>query len=140
MNKEKESVKSQGNVNVDGSIVWQKLIDFGGTEKFVPELIEKVIVEGNGIGAIRKIHTKGGGEIIEKLTSINFDKMEMKFSIISTPMPIENYEGILIVTCIDNGKCSVLFESIYEVFAEQKIEMNSAIKNFQTVFLSNLDK
>lgn len=140
MSKEKESVKSEGNINLDGSIVWLKLIGFGGTEKFVPELIEKVIVEGNGIGSIRKVYIKGGGEIIEKLTLVNFDKMEMRFSIISTPMPIENYEGILIVTNIDSGKCSVLFESIYEVFSEQKVEMNSVIKNFQTVFLSNLDK
>ncbi|WP_316633185.1 SRPBCC family protein [uncultured Flavobacterium sp.] len=140
MSKEKESVQSQGNVSVQGSIVWQKLIDFGGTEKFVPELIEKVIVEGNGVGSIRKIHIKGGGEIVEKLTSIDFDKMEMRFNIISTPMPVENYEGIFIVTNIDSSNCSVLFESIYEVLPEQKAEMNTVIKNFQTVFLSNLDK
>lgn len=140
MGKEKESVKSQGIVNSDGLLVWQKLIAFGGTEKFVPELIERVDVEGTGIGSIRTIHIKGGGEIIEKLTSINTDKMEMKFIIVATPMPIQNYEGIFTVTSLDDSTCSALFESIYDVLPEQKAEMYNAIKNFQTAFISNLHK
>ncbi|QOG02140.1 SRPBCC family protein [Flavobacterium sp. MDT1-60] len=140
MGKERESVKSQGMVKSNGSIIWQKLIEFGGTEKFVPELIERVVVEGSGIGSIRTIHIKGGGQIIEKFTSINADKMEMKFIIISTPMPIQNYEGIFTVTSIDDTTCSVLFESIYHVLSEQKAEIYNIIKNFQTVFISNLDK
>ena len=140
MGTEKESVASQGIVNCNSSIIWQKLIEFGGTEKFVPELIERVVVEGTGIGSIRTIHIKGGGEIIEKLTSVNADKMEMKFIIISTPMPIQNYEGIFTVTSNDDTTCSVLFESIYEVSPEQKAEIYNVIKNFQTVFISNLDK
>lgn len=140
MGTEKESVASQGIVNCNSSIIWQKLIEFGGTEKFVPDLIERVVVEGAGIGSIRTIHIKGGGEIIEKLTSVNADKMEMKFIIISTPMPIQNYEGIFTVTHIDDTTCSVLFESIYNVLPEQKAEIYNVIKNFQTVFISNLDK
>jgi hypothetical protein len=43
MGKESESVASQGIVNSNGSIIWQKLIEFGGTEKFVPELIERLL-------------------------------------------------------------------------------------------------
>lgn len=140
MGKERESVQTQGIVNSNCSTVWQKLIEFGGTEKFVPELIESVDVEGTGIGSLRTIHIKGGGEIIEKLTSIDTDKMEMKFIIISTPMPIQNYEGIFTVTNIDDSTCSVLFESIYDVLSELKAEMYNAIKNFQTVFISNLHK
>lgn len=140
MSKEKVIVKSQAVVKSQSSIVWQKLINFGGTEKFVPELIEKVILEGNGVGSIRTIHIKGGGVIIEKFTSLNVEKMEMKFIVISTHMPIENYEGIFTVTNIDNASCSVLFESIYEVSPQQKNEMGDAIKNFQKVFISNLDK
>lgn len=64
----------------------------------------------------------------------------MKFIIISTPMPIQNYEGIFTVTNFDNSTCSVVFESIYEVSPEQKTEMYNVIKDFQTVFISNLDK
>ncbi|WP_445456428.1 SRPBCC family protein [Flavobacterium sp. HNIBRBA15423] len=140
MTKEKVSVKSQGEVKCNSSLVWQKLIEFGGTEKFVPELIEKTIAEGVGIGSIRTIYLKGGGVIIEKFTSLNVEKMEMKFIIISTPMPIENYEGIFTVKNIDDVLCFVLFESIFEVNPQQKVEISKVIKDFQTVFISNLDK
>lgn len=140
MNKVKASKISEAIVNLNAEKVWEKLVDFGGTEKFVPDLIEKVIVEGNGIGAVRTIFIKGGGEIIEKLTSIDQSKLEMKFIILSTPMPIFNYEGIFTVISEEENKCNVRFESIYEVSIEQKEEMNSVIKDFQETFLSNLDK
>lgn len=140
MSKVKVSKISEAIVNLNAEKVWEKLIDFGGTEKFVPDLIEKVIVEGSGIGAVRTIYIKGGGEIIEKLTSIDPSKLEMKFIILSTPMPVFNYEGVFTVISQEENKCNVQFESIYEVSVVQKEEMNSIIKNFQETFLSNLDK
>ena len=140
MNKVKARKISEALVNLNAEKVWEKLVDFGGTEKFVPDLIEKVIVEGNGIGAVRTIFIKGGGEIIEKLTAIDQSKLEMKFIILSTPMPIFNYEGIFTVISEEENKCNVRFESIYEVSIEQKEEMNSVIKDFQETFLSNLEK
>ena len=140
MNKELEKVKSQEIVNGNSSIIWQKLIDFGGTEKFVPELIETVTKEGNGVGATRIIHLKGGGEILEELIFIDEDSMTMKFIILSTPMPLQNYEGVHTVTHLDNNQCNVTFESSYEVADNLKVEIETIIKGFQKTFLSNLSK
>ncbi|MEO8240091.1 MAG: SRPBCC family protein [Flavobacterium sp.] len=140
MSKVKVSKTSEATVDLSAQKVWEKLVGFGGTEKFVPDLIEKVIVEGNGIGAIRTIYIKGGGEIIEELTSIDQSRLEMKFIILSTPMPVFNYEGIFTVKPKEQNKCEVKFESIYEVSVQQKEEINDIIKNFQETFLSNLDK
>lgn len=140
MSKIKVSLKSTGIVNLEKKIIWEKLVSFGGTEKFVPDLIEKVIVQGNGIGAIRNIYLKGGGEIVEKLTLANENKLELKFIILSTPMPVYNYEGIFNISSINDTKSEVEFESIYEVLPNQENEMNGIIKNFQEIFISNLDK
>lgn len=140
MSKELEKVKSEGIVNNNSSQVWQKLIDFGGTEKFVPELIEKVIKEGNGVGAKRTIHLKGGGEIFEELIFVDEERMTMKFIILSTPMPLQNYEGAHTVIHLNDNQCKVTFESLYEVADNLKVEIESIIKEFQETFLSNLDK
>ncbi len=140
MSKVNVSIRSEAIVNLNAEKLWEKLVDFGGTEKFVPDLIEKVIVEGNGIGAVRTIYLKGGGVIVEELTSINSSKLEMKFIILSTPMPVFNYEGVFTVFSQEENKCNLRFESIYEVSVKKKEEMNSIIKNFQVIFLSNLDK
>jgi len=139
MNKRSE-VTSKNYVELKAKIVWEKLIAFGGTEKFVPDLIEKVTVKGMGIGAIRNIYLKGGGEIIEELTQIDNEKRLMEFIILSTPMPITNYTGIFKVSEISNSKCEVKFVSKYNVFSENRDEMKSIIKGFQETFISNLDK
>lgn len=140
MSKVKVSQKSEAAVNLNAEKVWEKLIDFGGTEKFVPDLIEKVIVEGNGIGAVRTIYLKGGAEITEELTYIDESRFLMKFIILSTPMPVYNYEGIFEISAKEDDKCNVKFESIFDVEIQQAEEMNVTIKNFQETFLSNLDK
>lgn len=140
MSNKLEKVKSEEIVNSNSSSIWQKLSGFDGTEKFVPELIEKVDKEGNGIGATRIIHLKGGGKILEKLIFIDEDSMTMKFIILSTPMPVQNYEGVHTVTPLNNNQCNVTFESSYEVADHLKEEMETIIKGFQKTFLSNLYK
>jgi hypothetical protein len=140
MSKVKISQISEEIINLEAEKVWGKIVSFGGTEKFVPDLIEKVIVEGNGIGAVRTIYIKGGGEITEELTYIDESRFLMKFIILSTPMPVFNYEGIFEINPKDDAKCNVKFQSIYDVAIQQAEEMNTIIKNFQETFLSNLDK
>lgn len=140
MNNIRSEVASKNYVELKTEIVWKKLISFGGTEKFVPELIEKVTVKGSGVGAIRNIYLKGGGEIIEELTKIDKEKRYMEFIILSTPMPITKYTGIFEITEISNNKCEVKFLSKYNVSSEQKDNMESVIKEFQETFISNLEK
>ena len=140
MNKVFETVKSEATVNNSASEIWKKIIKFGGTEKFVPELIEKVIVDGQGVGAKRTIHLNGGGEILEELTFLDEGNMKMKYIILSTPMPLENYEAIHVLTHLSDSQCSVTFESNYEIDNNQKDEIGDIIKGFQTTFLSNLHR
>ena len=133
-------VTTKDTVKLKSDIVWEKLIAFGETEKFVPELIERVTLEGEGIGAVRNIYLKGGGEIIEELTKIDNTNHVMEFIILSTPMPISNYTGICKVKKISNVKCEMTFISKYDVSTENRKEIEPIIKRFQETFISNLDK
>lgn len=136
----KSEVTTKGFVELETAIIWNKLIAFGGTEKFVPNLIETVDLKGSGIGAVRDIYLKDGGKIIEKLTKIDIVNHRMEFIILSTPMPISEYVGIFEVHKILNNKCEVVFISKYKVSSKNKDEMETIIKEFQEVFISNLDK
>lgn len=127
-------------LDVVQGIIWNKLIAFGGTEKFVPDLIEKVDLHGHGIGAVRTIHLKGGGVIKEELTKIDTKHHLLEFIIHSTPMPITEYIGIFQVSHVSEQQCEVRFSSIYHVLPENKLDMESVIKGFQETFTSNLDK
>lgn len=136
----KSEVTTKGFVELETNIVWNKLIAFKGTEKFVPNLIEKVDLKGSGVGAVRDIYLKGGGKIIEKLTKIDIVNHRMEFIILSTPMPISEYLGIFEVHKLLNNKCEVLFISKYNVSSKNKDEMKAIIKEFQEIFISNLNK
>src|SRR5690606_18640266 len=118
-----EHVKSTDTVDRPLRQVWDKLVAFGGTEKFVPDLIEKVVLKGSGIGAVRTIYLNGGGEIIEKLTGVDESNHRLTFVILSTPMPLTNYEGSFTVRPLAESSCAVDFESLYLVRAEKKDEM-----------------
>ncbi|KIX20089.1 hypothetical protein SY27_16390 [Flavobacterium sp. 316] len=127
-------------VAVKTSEVWKKLVAFGGTDKFVPDLIERVSVKGNSVGAVRTIYLKGGGEIVEELTEIDSKNHKMEFIILSTPMPITNYTGIFEISKAAENSCEVTFTSKYKTYSENEKEMESVIKGFQETFISNLDK
>jgi len=141
MNKKtNESIVSNGLVEASAKKVWNKLIDFGGTEKFVPNLIKNVLVKGKGIGAIRTIYLINGGKIKEELIEIDEENRKMKFIILSTPMPISKYIGTFTVKTVANNKCEVIFKSTYKVESKNKEEMKNIIKEFQKIFISNLNK
>ncbi len=136
----KSEVTTKSIVKLETEIVWNKLIVFGGTERFVPELIERVDVKGSRVGAIRNIYLKDGGEIVEKLTKIDIEKYTMEFVILSTPMPVYNYTGIFKLQKFPNHQCEVTFISKYSVLPHDKNTMETIIKEFQETFISNLDK
>ena len=135
-----QTVASKNHVNQSVEEVWNKLIAFGGTEKFVPNMIEKVVVKGNGIGAIRTIYLKPEGIIKEELTYLDIANKVLKFKILSTPMSLKNYVGTITVSESNDEKCLVNFTSEYIVLSENIEEINTIIKKFQETFISNLHK
>ena len=85
--------------------VFDILVAFGGVEKILPEMIESVEVIGSGVGALRKIKIKGGGNITERL-EVAYDDHVFAYSIVfNDSMPFENYCAV--VTLEDEGNKTV---------------------------------
>lgn len=132
------SVSTTDKVRAGANEVWDKIVAFGGTQKYVPSLIDNVTVQGTGLGAVRTIQLHGGGAITERLTHIDSSSQLMKYIILSTPMPIQQYEASTQVSALDDNTCEVRFESSYEVSEDNHQEINTIIKKFQEEFISNL--
>ena len=47
--------------------VFDALMQFGGLEKLLPDMIASLEVTGSGIGALRTVKLKQGGTVIERL-------------------------------------------------------------------------
>jgi carbon monoxide dehydrogenase subunit G len=70
--------------------VWPVVSDFAGITRFMPGL-EKVEVQGKGIGAVRTVTVAGGNKIQERLESFDPKARSFSYSILPGAMPVQNY-------------------------------------------------
>lgn len=85
--------------------VFDILVQFGGLEKILPEMIESVAVTGSGVGALRDVVLKGGGKVTERL-DVAYDNRVFAYSIVfNDALPLENYCAV--VTLEDAGAKTV---------------------------------
>jgi hypothetical protein len=81
--------------------VFDILVQFGGLEKMLPDMIESAELLGSGIGALRKIRVKGGGNITERL-DVAYDDRVFGYTVtFNDVLPFENYCAV--VTLEDAG-------------------------------------
>lgn len=85
--------------------VFDILVQFGGLEKLLPDMIDSLELTGSGLGALRTVKLKGGGTVIERLDAA-FDERLFAYTItFNDKMPFENYCAV--VTLEDAGNKTV---------------------------------
>ena len=88
--------------------VWAVIRDFNGLPNWTPFVAESRI-EGNApadqIGCIRAFRLKDGGRIREKLLALSDYEFSQTYSILESPMGVENYVATLrLLPIIDGGR------------------------------------
>ena len=86
--------------------VWAVVRDFDGLPGWHPAIADSRI-EGGGaadrIGCIRNFHTRDGGLIREQLLSLSDFDYECTYSILESPMGVDNYVATLKLTPVTDG-------------------------------------
>ena len=86
--------------------VWSVIRDFNALPQWHP-LIAESRIEGNAapdkIGCIRSFRTKDGGAIREQLLTLSDYDFACEYSILESPMGVENYVARLKLTPITDG-------------------------------------
>ena len=93
------------------SAAWEKLADFGGLD-WMPG-VEKVEVEGEGIGAVRTV-SMGPMNIKERLEAFDDAGRSLSYSITEGPMPVENYLATIRVSESGDG-CRVDWSASFDL-------------------------
>ena len=91
--------------------VWQVLRDFAGLG-WMPG-VESCEVEGEGIGAVRRI-AMGGNIVTERLEAFDDDARTLSYSIQEGPIPVRDYLATISV-CESEGGCHVDWSARYEL-------------------------
>jgi hypothetical protein len=93
-------------IDASADAVWAHIRDFNGLPKWHPAIAESRI-EGNWppdrIGCIRNFHLRDGGNIREQLLTLSDYDYQCTYSILESPMGVDNYIATLKLTPITDG-------------------------------------
>ena len=92
--------------------VWETIRDFRSIGRYATG-ISRCTVEGDGIGSIRRL-TVASGEICERLESLDDRAHEICYSLLKSPLPIEDCRSTMSLRYVDVGKCKISWSSSFE--------------------------
>jgi hypothetical protein len=85
--------------------VFDALVMFGGLEKQLSDTIASCEVTGSGIGAVRDLKMKDGGNLVERLDVAHDDNVFGYSITFNNALPFENY--VAVVTLEDAGNSTI---------------------------------
>jgi len=86
--------------------VWAKIRDFNALPAWHPVIADSHIENsepGDKVGCIRNFNLKDGGNIREQLLTLSDIDYQCTYSILISPMPLDNYTATLRLVPITNG-------------------------------------
>ncbi len=93
-------------INGSAEAVWAIVRDFNGLPKWTPFVAESRIEGGlpsDKVGCVRNFRLKDGGMIREQLLTLSDYDYQCTYSILESPMGVENYVATLKLTPVTDG-------------------------------------
>ena len=107
-------------IDAPADAVWQRIRDFNGLPGWHPGIADSRIEQNlpsDRIGCVRNFRTRDGGTIREQLLTLSDYDYECTYSILESPMGVENYVATLKLTPVTDGN---------RTFAEWSAEFDCA--------------
>ena len=119
--------------------LFDALMNFGGLETLMADMVASCEVTGSGIGASRDIKMKDGGRIVERL-DVAYDDTVFGYSITyNDAMPFENYCAV--VTLEDSGdKTIARWGSNWNAKGATDGEVKESLEGLYTTLLDSMHK
>lgn len=120
--------------------VWAVVRDFNGLPNWTPFVAESRIeqhMQPDQIGCIRNFVLKDGGRIRERLLALSDYELSCAYSILESPMDVENYVARLSLTPITDGnRTFASWEAEFDCRPEREAQLMRDIGNgvFQAAF------
>ena len=117
------NLHSHHDISAPRDTIWGLLMDFGNIQAWWPANtpidIERVELEGSGVGMIRHIYNVGfEGAVSERLDSLDQENYSLQLSIVGArPAGLLHYQATGKLTELDNGGCRLTYDS--EFLAEE---------------------
>jgi hypothetical protein len=128
-------------VNAPPERVWARVRDFNALPQWVPPVAESRIENGqpaDKIGCVRDFRLRNGDRLREQLLGLSDFDLFFTYSILESPMGVENYVATFRVTPVTDGKRSFLeWSAEFDCPPERAAELVANIGN--NVFQAGFD-
>ena len=94
-------------IDAPATRVWERIRDFNGLPKWHPRIRDSRIEDAlpsDKVGCIRNFHLQNGDLIREKLEGLSDYDMFCTYSILESPMPLEDYLATIRLTPVTEGE------------------------------------
>jgi Polyketide cyclase / dehydrase and lipid transport len=107
--------------------VWQVVRDFNGLPDWTPFVAESRIeqnMRADQVGCIRNFRLKDGGLIRERLLALSDYDMSCTYSILESPMGVENYIATLALLPVTDGNATLAtWKATFDAAQEREAEL-----------------
>ena len=128
-------------IDAPAAKVWEKVRDFNGLPSWHPAIADSRIElqqPADKVGCIRNFTLRDGGRIREQLLALSDYDFSMSYSILESPMGVENYIATLKLTPITDGnRCFAEWTAEFECAPELAADLVDGIGN--NVFQAGFD-
>jgi len=119
--------------------VFDLLVQFGGLEKILPDMIERIDLTGSGIGALRSVKLKNGGTVVERL-EIAHDERVFAYSITyNDAMPFKDYCAV-VTLAHEGGGTRAAWGSNWNPDGASEEEIKTMLNGLYATLLEGLHK
>ncbi len=134
-------VKVSETIAAPAAKVWELLGDFGGVTKWGGSMLQSCKVEGEGVGAVRRIGLPGGLEIAERCESHDAAKRSFSYAIIGkSPIPIKNYVSVCTVVETGANACRVDWSGTFEPDGVAEDQAQGMVRGIYTGGIAGVKK
>jgi hypothetical protein len=127
-------------IEAPADAVWAQIRDFNGMPKWTPFVADSRIEGGmasDTVGCVRNFRLRDGGVIREQLLTLSDYDFQCTYSILESPMGVENYVATLKLTPVtDGGRTFAEWSAEFDCAPEREGELAQQIGHgvFQTAF------
>jgi len=131
-------VSMQTELDVPAQQVWDLIGGFNALPDWHPAIEHSELESG---GTVRKLSLADGGTIVEKLEEVNDNERVYTYSIIDSPLPVNNYTASIRVRQDGDGNTTIVeWSSSFEASGAPENEAVKVIEDIYQTGFENLKR
>ncbi|WP_051305810.1 SRPBCC family protein [Desulfogranum mediterraneum] len=133
------TVEMKTTINASAAALWQTVSDFKELGKYV-EAVAATTIEGAGVGARRNLTLQDGSILVEQLESLDNGAMTLEYSIVSGPLPVDNYLSKMEVREIDPSSSELCWSSAFTPKGVSEAEAREVMESIYVMGFEGLNR